>query len=441
MLLLFPIRDVRLGDGILLLENMSLETAIYGYQLITDEILEGFIHSLTHNVFKTDPRLSFQIWSSLAGILLIGLLGKYYWNRKNGFLSFFLVVSSGGFLLFYGYVENYSLTTAYLIVTTIFISHNVEKENKISPYILGILAALGASMHLVFGYTIFAFVYLTWILSENKKEFILNSFKSGIVACLLLSFIFGYFFFFSDLRIDLSMSHVTTHKFYPIKRWFSTQHFKEIVFCLLFTSLPSVFTFLSVFLFEREVLKDFLPTKLGKYLLFLLLGFFLHAFWHNPQLGFPADWDLMSFYWSILAIISIKLIERTSLNLSHLKLAFFFCFLWLQSTAFFLNKESSETQEKISQIQKNISEFREVYLKNPQNIEPKHRKFHLHTSYFFFRTLKELEKRQAPELLLNSGKILLTEFESRGGNYSKEWKKDFLLRSTRFHEEYLKFIE
>lgn len=440
-IIFFPVRDVRLGDGILLLENMSLEVGIYGYQLITDEILEGLIHSITHNVLKSDPRVSFQIWSSFAGVILVFSLGRYFWNRKNGFYSFLLFISSGGFLLFYGYAENYSLTTAYLIGTTLFIARNVENNQKISPYLLGVIAAFGASLHLVFGYTIFGFVYLTWIFASSKREFFWNGIKSGLAAVLLLFAIFGYFFFFSDLRIDLGMSHITTHKFYPLKRWFSVNHFKEIFYCILFTSLPALFTLLYLFLFEGEALKSFLSSQLGKYLFLVLLGFLLHAFWHNPQLGFPADWDLMSFYWSVLVILSIKVLEKVSLNISMLILSYIFSFVLLQANAFVLTQRNLETEQKIFTLIENIQNFQKIYSKNPENIPPNNRKFHLHTYYFFFKTLKFLENKQAPKELIENGKNLFKEFELQRGTYTKEWKRDFLLRSTKFHEAYLEFMK
>ena len=440
-ILFLPNRDLRLGDGLLLLENMSLETAIYGYQLITDEILEGLIHSITHNVLKNDPRISFQIWSSLIGIILLLGLGKYFWTQKNGFCSFLLFISSGGFLLFYGYVENYSLTTAYLIGVTLFIVHKLENNQNVSPYLLGLVAAFGASLHLVFGYTIFSFIYLTWLFYPTKRDFFLNSIKGSLVAICFLFLIFGYFFFVSDLQIDLGMSHVTTHKFYPIQRWFSTSHFKEIFFCILFTSLPALFTFLYLFLFEKESLVNFFSSKIGKYLLIVLIGFFLHAFWHNPQLGFPADWDLMSFYWSILVIICTRILEKIPSNVILLFPAYFFSFVLFQANVFTFSKQNFETEKRVLTVTKKIQNFQEVYSKNPPGIQPKDRKFHLHTYYFFYRTLQDLENRKASTKLIENGKNLLQEFIQQQGNYTKEWKKDFLVRSTKFHEEYLEFMK
>jgi hypothetical protein len=44
----FPIRNLALGDGILLIENIILETLAFQYSVVPDELLEGFAHSLLY---------------------------------------------------------------------------------------------------------------------------------------------------------------------------------------------------------------------------------------------------------------------------------------------------------------------------------------------------------------------------------------------------------
>lgn len=440
-ILAFPVMNLNLGDGIILLESMYLESSIYGYQLILDEILEGLLHSLLHSLMNTDnPRLAFRILSSLSGMGLILYLIKKYFPKRNGFLSFFVIVSSGGFLLFYGYVENYTLLSLYLFGFSFFVMNKLSRGEKIDPWLLGFLAGLGALFHLVFGYMAFALIYLNRIFSE-RRDFWKNAFLSSLSTGLVLVLFYGYFFFFSDLRLDISLGHLTNPKFYPIKRLISTQHLKEILYCLLFSALPSTVLIGYVYFFDRETWDSQKSNAEFRFLGFMVLGFLLHGFIFNPQLGFPADWDLMSFYWIPLSLMAARLIQITKLPAPRIFTALLFSFSLLLVNARVLSVPQEEKEEEVTSLIHRVDTFAKEYKSKKDEVPPMDRKFHLKTDFFFFRTISVLKEKGASEDLLQTGLDLKLELDSRKGDFSKTWKKDYLQRATKYHEDYLQFLQ
>jgi hypothetical protein len=443
---LFPIQNLKLGDGIILLENIAIEANNFGYQIILDEMLEGFLHSFLYMQMKMkDPREIYYYVSSITGIILvcmiIGVYRKKFIENPVGLL---ILPASGGILLFFGYFENYSLVTFWIFLVASLVYIILEKnKTELKPLLLlAIFSAIGCMLHLVYGYTLFSLGFLAYILSD-KKKFIYNSIVSGLVAILILVVFFGYFLFFSDLRLDPSQGHATNPRFYPIQKMISINHIKEILSCMLFNSSPAVFSILYIAIFERSVWDNFQKSKYGKYLLFLLGGFLLHGFVHDPQLGFPADWDLMGFYWIPLCIIAIQLIGNMKFEKSIVLIPFLiFNFSIVIGNSIYLNQKDMSLEKSAQKILTQIEEFSSDYKKDAFSIEPKERKFHVRTKFFLYRTEKNLESF-LPESkeLWEENMALQKEFEAQYPDFRKQWKKDFLFRATRFHERYLEFIQ
>ncbi|MCB1178450.1 MAG: hypothetical protein KDK36_12770, partial [Leptospiraceae bacterium] len=418
----------------------------YGYQIILDELWEGLSHSYLFIKFNfEDPRTIYKYISSLCGgILFFTFLINFQKIFKQNLFTFPLLLGNAGILLFYGYFENYTITTLYIFLNS-FVVYWIIYNNKkgIKPLlILAALAAIGCIFHLVFAYTFFSLVYLAFILSD-KKDFIKNSIFSAILAGLILGITFGYFLFFSDLRIDPAQGHATNPKFYPIRKWISIGHFKEIFSCMFFNSASSLYAIFYFYFFEKTFFKEFFKSRFGKFLLFLLLGFLLHGFVHDPQLGFPADWDLMGFYWIPLSLISIFMIRDFDFRKSFFLFPFFiFNFILIQFTSFELNKPLPKKEKEVKELLSQINNFNNKYSDKKEIILPEHRKFHVRTLFFLYRTHEKL-KQNSPESkeLLETNEILEKEFISRYPNYDKIWKKDFLTRATKYHEDYLEFIK
>lgn len=238
LMLVFPLADLSWGDGILLLETNALETDLFGYQLAMDEIGETTIHSfvsrlLTFLGMESDPRNSYRLLSSLSGLIILSLLGWYLPNqtsRTRKVSGGFLFLGAGGFLLFFGYAENYTLVSLIIFLTIFILRKQIRKENSYRRILFTatILVSIGIYFHLVAGYLAVLLFYLWYEFSpkENKwKDLLLCT----ILGSVLLGIGFGYFLFVSDPTIDRQSSHVLHPPFYPLKRLVSANHFKEIL--------------------------------------------------------------------------------------------------------------------------------------------------------------------------------------------------------------------
>jgi hypothetical protein len=447
-ILFFPVRNLNMGDGILLLTNFTIENLAFGYHLTMDELLEGLLHSFVYsNLYSLnseiiDPRITYRILSTLAGFFFILLTHFYYKQWRFRFVSYLITFTSGGMFLFYGYSENYTIVS---LVLWLFILFNVDNfKNNRSGFIYifynCILASLLILLHLVSGYLLFSLIFISYHYS-SKNDFIKNSFFATLICLLFLLPVFIYFLFFSSVRIDLTQTHLTNPKFYPITKIISINHFRDILYCLLANAFIPVVYILYSYLRDKQNFLEFLNFKEVQFVLFVILGFSIHGFVHFPQLGFPADWDLMSFFWLPILLFSILLVEKnTKFELVPLLIfnILIFIFNMYQNSIPDLKKENDLNNSL--KLVKNYFESDS----NFKNIDPKYKKFYLKADFFLFESkgkLKQVEENDKILNLLKQNQEFKKELELSISNVDKNWLKSFYKRMTEYHLEYLNLIK
>ncbi|TGN07044.1 dolichyl-phosphate-mannose--protein mannosyltransferase [Leptospira ilyithenensis] len=456
LMLVFPLADLNWGDGILLLETNALETDLFGFQLAMDEIGETTIHSLVSRLLvffgmESDPRNSYRILSSLSGLIILSLLGWYLpsrMTRTRTTFGSFIFLGAGGFLLFFGYAENYTLVSL-IIFLIIFVLRKQIKKNVPYRNILitaTILVSLGIYFHLVAGYLAVLLFYLWYELSPKEKKW-KDLILCTILGSLILGIGFGYFLFFSDPTIDRQSSHVLHPPFYPLKRLISVNHFKEILFVVWWNaSLPfSIFIFSLIF--YPDQFKEIFGKKENKLVLVTAFAFLLHGFFHNPQLGFPADWDLMGFYWIPLAWIAwILWKEINSISVYFLPLLVFSLVLQI-GNAIILFKTSPEKEIILKQTNQLILEYSKQNRGFIHTLPKTEKKFYAKTDFFLFKaeritnSLCEFpEKNNQSKDLGDLRKEWQTAY-AEGKPKDKIWYKDFITRATITNTKYVKSLE
>jgi hypothetical protein len=450
----FPIRSLEMGDGILLIENLILETKAFGYTVVPDELLEGFTHSLLYKSllpYTENPMISYRIISTICGGFFLILLTFQFWKQKSLSMVVLLLLSNGGSLLFYGYMENYVLTTL-LISTTILYGFNtiqIDNYNTSHILIMAFLAALCAITHLISGFMIFGLIYYCVVKSNMIRitsekytfasffhgELLKNSLLAGTAAMSILLPLYLYFIYFSDLRIDFSLAHASHPPFLSLKKIFSLNHLYDLVLEAVFIAYASIVSIKFGFFFEKKAFLELLTRKEFKFILLIFMGFFLHYFTYNPLLGYPADWDLMGFIWIPLFLGTLLFLNRQRQIYLELLPLFFFLGIFMILTAQNLSQKKNE-EDKIHFLAESI----ENYLPKFKNIEyqiPNHqKKTYLHTDYFLFRTHKILSLSKEPQLLTEN-EALQREFNDLTLMDDKKRWKDFLQRATEFHIKYL----
>ncbi len=444
-ILFYPVRNISLGDGELLYENFLIENSVWGYQLVLDEIFEAVLHSFVFQIFRfSDPADAYRAVSSTAGMILILFL--FFRADKRDRYSILPILTSGGMLLFFGYMENYTLTALiiflYSFTALYFLDKNIMNERNF--LILCLVAAVSFVFHMISGYLLFSLLCILLHCFERKKlpALILKAFFVGssvISVCIL------YFILFSDVRIDFTDAHVTNPRFYPLKNFFSLNHFYEIISCMFMTSLPSVSVIAYFIFFRRDEWKSFYSSSQGKFLLFLLLGFLVHASVHNPQLGFPRDWDLMSFYWIPFALIAYRLLLHSVMHRSELFPVFLFSLCILLSQGYYLSVQKKEDTEKLVFLKNSVTEFTAGFQSVKSSLPPKERKFFTRASFFLFRTEKKLLASKGNETEREKLLSRNSELKEVLSEFSRSWdtnvKIRFIRSATDYHHLYLQYVQ
>lgn len=454
----FPIRNLEMGDGILLIENMILETKAFGYTVVPDELLEGFTHSLLYKSllpYTENPMISYRILSTLCGGFFLVLLTFQFWREKNLNIGVLLLLSNGGSLLFYGYMENYVLVTLFISTTILYGYNSIQNKNSSTSQILtlALLASLSAITHLISGFMILGLIYYCVVKSNpgrntSKKlsfttffhgELLKNSFLAGMVAISVLLPLYLYFFYFSDLRIDFSLAHASHPPFLSLKKIFSLNHLYDLGLEAVFVAFTSIVSLKYGFFFEKKAFLELMIQKDFKFLLLIFLGFFVHFFTYNPLLGYPADWDLMGFIWIPLFWITLLFLSRQKQIVLELLPLYFFLSIFLIFTAHSLSQKKKE-EAKIQFLAESIENYLPKFKKMESQIPNHHKKTILHTDYFLYRTHQILSLSQETQLLAEN-ESLQREFNDLTLMDDKIRWKDFLQRATEFHIKYLEAIK
>ncbi|MGV3668017.1 MAG: dolichyl-phosphate-mannose--protein mannosyltransferase [Leptospira bouyouniensis] len=451
-MLCFPILNRNWGDGLLLLETNLLETKLFGFQFTLDEILESILHSqlmngLSYFQIQEDPTVSYSILSYLSGILFIcGFLFLGRFKQKD--LSILFLLSSGGILLGFGYAENYTLVTTIHLGLYLFLNRYASdpKDNDILLYGSTSIVALSMLFHLVSGYLVILLVYL-WVFHSPKEKKIKHLVYCTLLGSLILLPWFVYFSAFHDPTVDKNSTHLIHPPFYPLKRWVSNNHLKEILSVLYWNAGISPFYLSYQFFFQKEKWKQFIKYPFHKLMLVVILAFVLHGFLHNPQLGFPADWDLMGFYWlpiTLLAFLYWK--QESKIVWEWVPLQFFGASL-VMIAAVQLNKTNPKDVLIWEITKKAISTYSTENKTFIQSLPKEDKKFFAKGDFLFFKgdyIIQQLCDFPEKQALIESMKSHRKNWKQGfldGTFKSKDQLNVFLTEATKTNVLYLKSLE
>ncbi|MCZ8156357.1 MAG: dolichyl-phosphate-mannose--protein mannosyltransferase [Leptospira sp.] len=454
--LLLPFQNLNWGDGILLIETNDLETKLFGAQISMDELFEAQLHSYTQVFFRflgwdQDNRFSYRVLSTFAGfffLMSVGFFLKTKQSKVTNTLSLSVFLTSLGTLIFYGYIEHYTIVSLFIFITILSIRNWLILE-KDSTYILvgaTLLVVLGIYLHLVAGYFIIMLTYLWWTLSPREDKFkhlILCAGIGGVLLCVG----FYYYLFVHDPAIDRQSSHVLHPPFYPIKRLISLNHVKEIFSLMVWNSLLPVILLSYYFIFHKKDFQLLFSKRENRFLFAATLSFLCHGFFHNPQLGFPADWDLMGFYWIPFAFLGYVILDSDQ----KIRTLFFPIILFNLFLLGFNAKKLSETNPSDENLVSLTHKLVDNYVLENQayitTLRKEDKKFFAKGDFFFFKAeritsnLCPFEGQQPLRLEL---KELRKEWQaaSRNGQLQdKTWNFQFLKKATITNTEYIKSLK
>ncbi|WCL48238.1 hypothetical protein [Leptospira sp. GIMC2001] len=445
LFIIYNICNLNYGDGIILFENVFLEGSIFGYQSTIDELLEAFVHSKLFITFGGDPRFYYRITSTICGFLYLIFVTFQLHRNSSSLVDSIFWLSPGGLLLFYGYGENYSIVSIILFLTLMIGIYFIQRgKSDYSIYILAFLATIGALFHLVYGFMAIALIYFAIIQSTSGK-LLKNAVVSCMIAGLFIIPTFSYFLFFADATIHASQTHALTMPIYPWRRMISMNHLKDIMGVIWFTSCAPVLAILYCRIFHSNKLNDFFEKPEIRFILLAILGFFIQAFTINPMLGFPTDWDLMSFYWIPLTMLAYYTMREIGQSRILLLPIIIFCLGFQINTAKSLHNNPEKLEVDYKLTMEIANDYVALKKDNYKNISQKKRKLFLKLDHFIFKSISILKKSNSPKAkaltleLKNFEKELELRTFADEKVYDKEWIRDYITRLTDFHHKFLEF--
>lgn len=321
LIILFPARVHLLGDGALLLREVS--GINLGDELpptFNRQLLAGLILQLIKSLFKSgtiiDPENLFKIFDFIAGAFFISIVFLTLRLVKRPpidkfFLGCFLFFTAGS-QLFLGYVENYAFfyvaTGAYIISSWYALEKNL---NVIFPFLF-FVSMVGLHIgSIIFLPTLFLLMASSW----KRKRFETASLV-GISLIVVVVFILTNF---KNIEIIYNrMLYESRWNFLPLFQsgdYFSYAlfSFAHLIDWLNANILIAPFGILIVLTFiflgkDTKIIKD----KIFQFLLSTTLLGLLFTFITFFALGMARDWDFMSSFFLPLLILNIYLLTKYS---------------------------------------------------------------------------------------------------------------------------------
>lgn len=325
--IIFRAQVFYLGDGYTLLSTLASDNPIMKQR----EIGESLIHLWVRDIFgngETAALLSYQTISIYTGatlLLFIIMFSKRMFNSLFNRLIFILIFATGGYaLLWFGYIENYSLFVmsvgAYSFVGYLAVNEKISHYWIIIPLVLAII------MH-VMGVTLIPSAIFILLTRPGPNE-ILSRFTKltkgifGIIVFIILMVLFVYVYnnsYFFKLALVPIIENRFTVDGYTL---FSFAHLMDI-FNLIVLLVPcSIITIAYLINNKNKVL----PISIRAWFLIILtVSVFIAAFLFDPKIGMPRDWDLFSFagvplmllcLLSLFYLLKKEIISRTVLILA-----------------------------------------------------------------------------------------------------------------------------
>ena len=285
---------------------------VRGAHVTYDELLELYVHSrfwyYMNMLFSWKVKLSYQVLSSLAGggfIFFLLLFSEKIAGRR--FYTFFFGVISGEFMqLYFGDVENYTITNL-LVFLFFYFSYLCIKEKK-SIGFPSLFLALAMGFHLEAGFLGFCLVYLCFIKVKEKEYF------SVFLSCFTFLIIFGSILFFFHVKgWPIRSLYYDTHAMGHggnIRRMLvnpSVKYYFQVfnLLCLLFPA----FFMLCVLFFKRSI-------RFDEFNVFLIIGSvstLIFMMGWKASLGVYNDWNLFA----ITALPLSILFWRNVVKITH----------------------------------------------------------------------------------------------------------------------------
>lgn len=328
LLFVFRQQGYFLGDGLLRIHDTEL-----GLKFLPAEPLDTLIHSLTykllHSFFNFNAIGTYSLISIFSGVFALffaGYFSKRLFEKKNERVLFILsIFTSGSILLFFGYVESYSIISSLIVIGTIYILVLIKEEKfTFVPILLFSLAVLFHPVCFIFFPSIL-FYYVLSSKNTGKNLIISLSFVSLVFIAVVIAGI-GLILLSGANPKDIFTLVTDSH----LKPLFSSSdqtgilsivNLIDVVNELLLVS--PLILLVPFILTDKQKLKEKIEIKTQdkntfKFLLLAVIFPLLMILTFRSDLGFSRDWDLFSLIGFPLTILCFLIISKYIRNENYI---------------------------------------------------------------------------------------------------------------------------
>jgi len=280
-------------DGEAFAVKIPRDVLLQGAHVTHDEMWELYLHSrfwfYTSIYFGWSVHFSYQVLSSIAGGISVYILIRYCQRLLPAkSLGLLLIIVSGGYMqLFFGDVENYTLT-ATLILSYFYASHEYLTGQKPLAFPSSILA-LAMTFHLLAGFLLPSLAVL-YLFARHKRQF-----KAIWTSLAIFAAIFAFtLLFFHAHHLPIQDLYFKSHAFGHGGHIFSMlarpswQYYVSLI--NLFMLLAPASLLVLPFLITRQIAWTAVNIHLGIASLSMIA--YMCA-WH-ATLGVYNDWNLFA---------------------------------------------------------------------------------------------------------------------------------------------------
>ncbi len=315
----FRVKTHFLGDGFGLLTMLGTNMASY-HQL--REFGESLLHLWIYNAINIPGEygalLSYRIISISAGmaflVTVVIFARKLYAEIIYQILFILSLVSGGYLLLFFGYVENYSLIV-YSVALFTLCGILIIKEQISRIFIIPVFL-LAVFFHVI-GIVLFpAVVYL--LMQDSKignrisnlkpANWTLILFATGIIASTVFYYLYTNYYFFRFSFVPLIENRFTIENY----TMFSIKHILDFINLIILLT-PCVIIFV-VWLLVSKSFNQF-KQRNNIFLIIMSISALGAAFIFDPKLGMPRDWDLLAFTGLPLVVLMFNVICSSKIRI------------------------------------------------------------------------------------------------------------------------------
>ncbi len=304
-------------DGLAFARKFARDIPVKGAHVTHDEMWELYLHSrawyYTNLFWGWSVKLTYQVISAIAGGVFVYLLLRFCRGLMGrNYILGFAVIAAGGYMqLFFGDVENYTLTAT--LVMGYFLASRLYLEEEMPLYVPSMLLAIGITFHLLCGFLIPSMLYL-YLIARRRRE----GTSLGVAMVVFVAITGLTLLFFDHCCLPISdlwqKSHASGHggRYGSVIARPSWSYLKGRV-NLLFLLVPG-WTLIIPLAVKKRIPLD----RLNIHLLLSSLSMLFFVMIWRATLGIYGDWNLFA----VAAVPVSLLVGRNLLNLVEQKNSF-----------------------------------------------------------------------------------------------------------------------